>query len=275
MGRILLATDGSEYSEGAVREAINMAKLCSCKLIAISVVETNPEYSAIAPQIVEKAEKQMRQHLESVKSRALKEGVDCEIIVHEGEEPYQYIVNEAERQQVEMIIMGRRGRTGIKRLMMGSVTARVIGHATRNILVVPRTAHITWKDIVIATDGSRYSETAAKEALSLAKNCGSTIYAIAVTRPEATQERIQISENALKEIKSTAEREGIKVDVSLVKGKPHESIHEAIIEYAKEKDADVIVMGSHGRTGLKRLLMGSVCERVIGHAKCAVLVVKA
>jgi nucleotide-binding universal stress UspA family protein len=64
------------------------------------------------------------------------------------------------------------------------------------------------------------------------------------------------------------------VDTLLVKGKPHESIHECIVEYSKEKDADIIVVGSHGRTGIKRLLMGSVAERVIGHAKCAVLVVK-
>lgn len=47
------------------------------------------------------------------------------------------------------------------------------------------------------------------------------------------------------------------------------------IDTAKENSADIIIMGSYGRTGLKRLLMGSVCERVIGYAECAVLIVKA
>ena len=272
--KLLLSTDGSEFSEGAIREAINLAKRCSSKLLVVSIIEMDPELEALAPDLVEKFERETRRHLESVKERVAKEGVDCEIIVHEGEEPYQYIVDEADKQQVEMIVMGRRGRTGLKRLMMGSVTARVIGHATRNILVVPRAAHITWKSIVIATDGSKYSEAAAKEALSLAKTTCANLYAIAVTRPDAVPERIKLSEDALRDIKISAEKEGIKIAISLVKEKPHESIHESIIEYAKEKNADIIVMGSHGRTGISRLLMGSVTERVIGHAECAVLVVK-
>lgn len=75
MERLLLSTDGSEFSESVVREGINLAKTCSSKLYAMSVVEINPEYAALAPHLVEKAEKDTRQHLESVKERASKEGV--------------------------------------------------------------------------------------------------------------------------------------------------------------------------------------------------------
>lgn len=71
--KLLLSTDGSEFSEGAIREAVNFAKACSSKLFAVSVVETNPEYNALAPQLVEKAEKETRQYLESLKERASKE----------------------------------------------------------------------------------------------------------------------------------------------------------------------------------------------------------
>ncbi len=107
------------------------------------------------------------------------------------------------------------------------------------------------------------------------KRCGRTctLNVIAVVRKDATKRRTQISENAIKEIKSKTEKENIKVDTLLVKGKPHEAIHKSIVEYAKKKKADIIVMGSHGRTGLQRLLMGSVTERVVGHSDCAVLVV--
>ena len=176
--KLLLPTDGSKFSEGAIREAINLAKMCSSKLFVISVVEMNPEFEALAPGLVEKTEKETRQHLESVKSRASKEGVDCEIIVHEGEEPYQYIVDEAAKRKVEMIIMGRRGRTGLKRLMMGSVTARVIGHSPCKVLVIPETAKVSYKNILIATDGSKYSDAAALEAISIAKRCGSDLIAL-------------------------------------------------------------------------------------------------
>ena len=66
--KLLLATDGSQFSEGAIREAIRLAKKCSSRLSAISVIETNPEYETIAPQLLEKAEKTAREHLETVKA---------------------------------------------------------------------------------------------------------------------------------------------------------------------------------------------------------------
>lgn len=135
--KLLLATDGSESAEAAVQEAINIAKSCSGRLFVIAVVEVNPEYEALAPQIVEKAEYETREHLDSVKARAEKEGIVCETIAHQGEEPFQFIVDEARKKKADMIVMGSHGRTGLKRLMMGSVTARVIGHAPCKVLVVP------------------------------------------------------------------------------------------------------------------------------------------
>jgi nucleotide-binding universal stress UspA family protein len=135
--RLLLATDGSESAEAAIQEAINIAKVCSSRLYVISVVEVNPEYEALAPNIVEKAETETKDHLAAIKKKAEKEGISCEIIAHQGEEPYRFIVDEAAKIKVDMIVMGSHGRTGIKRLMMGSVTSRVIGHAPCKVLVVP------------------------------------------------------------------------------------------------------------------------------------------
>lgn len=268
LARLVLPTDGSEFSEGAVREAINLAKTCSSKLIAVSVIEINPEYAAIAPQLVEKEEKEAREHLESVKARALKEGVDCEIIAHQGEEPYRYIVEEAERNKADMIVMGRRGRTGLKRLMMGSETARTIGHAPCNVLVVPRAAKLEFKNILIATDGSKHSDAAATEAVGIAKRCGSSLIALSVIYSDVDK---KCAEENIKKIKGLAEKEGVKVDALIAEGRPFE----VVVNTAKNKNADAIVIGSHGRTALARLLMGSVTERVIGTAECAVLVVKA
>ncbi len=135
--KILLATDGSDSVKVAIKEAINISKICSSKLYILSVVEVNPEYEALAPGVVEKAEAETRGHLEAVRKKAEKEGISCEIIAHQGEEPYRFIVDEAKKKKAEMIVMGSHGRTGIKRLMMGSVTSRVIGHAPCKVLVVP------------------------------------------------------------------------------------------------------------------------------------------
>jgi hypothetical protein len=284
--KLLLSTDGSEFSEGAIREAIKLAKTCSSKLIAISVIETNPEYETIAPQLVEKAEKETRRHLESVKERASKEGVDCEIIARQGEDPYKYIIEEAIKNQVSIIITGRRGRKGLKRLMMGSETARVIGHSHCNVLVVPRAAKIEFNRIIVATDGSKYSDTAVREAIGISKRCGSTLIAISVVPSEGAspfdivhtemmketiaENELKMAECTIRDLKELSVKEGVSVTGLIYTGKPYD----AIITTAKEKQADLIVVGSHGRTGIDRLLMGSVTERVIGLAECAVLVVK-
>ena len=67
--RILLATDGSEYSQGAIREAIGFAKICSSKLYAMSVIEVVTDYEAFSPQKVEEAmEAGVKKHLETTKS---------------------------------------------------------------------------------------------------------------------------------------------------------------------------------------------------------------
>ncbi|MCL5023333.1 MAG: universal stress protein [Nitrospirae bacterium] len=284
--KLLLTTDGSEFSEGAVREAINLARTCSSRLLALSIVETNPEYETMAPLLVEKEIEKARKHLETVKERAAKENVACEIIIRQGEESFRFVVDEAEKNGTEMIIMGRRGRTGLSRLMMGSVTAKVIGHAPCNVLVVPRAANMQLGRILAATDGSRYGEAASMEAMGVAKRSGATLTVLSVVPSEtisafdivhsemqkgliAEKER-KAAECAIKNVKEVAEKEGLNIEGLILEGRPYE----AVVNSATEKKADLIVVGSHGRTGLEKLLMGSVTERIIVLSPCAVLVVK-
>ncbi len=265
IGSLLLVTDGSEFSEGAVREGIRLAKTCGSKITALTVIEFNPELEALAPDFVEKMETEEGAYIKSVKERAEKEGVTCETLIKRSESPYAQIVDEASGLKADMIVMGRRGRAGLKRLLMGSVTAKVVGHSPVNVLVVPEAAELKFENILIATDGSSFSEVAALEAACIAKFCGSNLFALAVADTEAGE----AEENA-KKVKEIAEEYGARAEAVVEKGKPFE----VILNKAKEKNADLIVVGSHGRTGLKRLLMGSVTERVIGLSESAVLVVK-
>ncbi len=285
--KLLLSTDGSDFSEGAIREAIALAKECSSKLFIVSVVETNPEYETLAPQLVEKEIQKAKDLLTSIKERVSKEGVDCETIVRQGEDSYSYIVDEASKRGAEMIIMGRRGRTGLKRLVMGSVTAKVIGHASCDVLVVPKEAKVGLKRILLATDGSRYSEKAAVKAIGMAKRTGAHLVVVSVVPSESISpldivhsemHRDLIAEKEQKAaqcyidgVREKADKDGVRIEGLILEGRPYE----AITSVASEKKADLIVIGSHGKTGLEKLLMGSVAERVIVLSPCAVLVVKA
>lgn len=267
METLLVATDGSEFSKNAIREAMKLAKACSSKLIAVSVVQTNIEFEAGAPQVIEKAEKEAVEHLESIKNMAAKEGVTCETVVHLSEDPYLDIVYEAEKNQVNLVVVGTHGRTGIRRLIMGSVAAKVIGHAPCKVLVVPLNAKVECRNILMATDGSSYSDAAASEAIGMAKRCESLLFVISVA---SSDEEMSSAQDNVRKVVDMAEKQGIQIESIITRG----GAYEAILEAAKQKKADLIVMGSHGRTGLKKLLMGSVTEKVVSHAEVAVLIAK-
>jgi nucleotide-binding universal stress UspA family protein len=135
---ILVATDGSACSERALFEAINIAKSCSTKLHIMSVVEMNEEYEALAPQVVEKADEEARTFLDAAKKCAERENVACSTIVHRGEDPAHFIIEESEKVKADMIVMGKHGKAkALRKLFVGSVTAKVVSHAHCKVMIVP------------------------------------------------------------------------------------------------------------------------------------------
>jgi nucleotide-binding universal stress UspA family protein len=135
--RLLVATDGSLFSKAAVEEAIKIASVCSSMLYVVLVIEVSAEIEMWDAQSADKLEKDMRNYLNGIKAKAARAGVKCEVILHLGDEPYKDIVSEAKKRKASTIIMGSHGRTGLTRLLMGSVVSRVIGHAPCKVLVVP------------------------------------------------------------------------------------------------------------------------------------------
>ncbi|OGW33106.1 MAG: hypothetical protein A2X58_13335 [Nitrospirae bacterium GWC2_56_14] len=266
---LLLATDRSGFSEGAVREALNFAGKCASRLCVMSVLETNPEYETIGASVYQKEEEEATKYLESVKARASQQGIfSCESILEYGDEPCQAIIDEAAEKKADMIIIGRRGRRGLMKLLMGPVAAKVVGHAPCKVLVVPRAAKIECRNILVATDGSEHSAAAASEAIGIAKRCGSNIIALSSAYSEGELEEAKTN---VKQVVEMAQKEGIPVEALTPIGRSHD----VIVETAGGRGVDLVVMGTYGKTGLKKLLMGSSTEKVIGRASCGVLVVRA
>lgn len=264
---ILVASDGSEFSDGAIREAIGMAAKCGARLYASRVVRTNEEYEALAPQLVATDEDAARTHVEDICARAAQQGVECEPLVRRGNTAYEEIVGAAEAHNADLIVIGRRGRGGWMRLMMGGVTRRVIGLAHCPVFVVPRAATVTEKPLLVATDGSRYGDIAATVAASLAKRCDQPLSVVCVAADDLS---LAESESVAQRTTALLLQEGVEADSLVLEGRPAERITET----AEARQVGVIIVGSHGRTGLERLMLGSVSERVIGLAESAVLVAK-
>jgi len=135
--RILVALDGSEYTDAIVDQAISMGRICNSTIFAISVIAFFPESFAIAPQLEEEVAKKTREFLKIVKKKIEKENLTCETIVRLDAQPHQPIVEEAKKKNVDLIVMGTRGRTGLKRVFLGSVAQKVIGYAPCPVMVVP------------------------------------------------------------------------------------------------------------------------------------------
>jgi hypothetical protein len=150
---------------------------------------------------------------------------------------------------------------------MGEIAAKVITHAPCKVLVVPKAAQIEYKNILVATDGLPQAEAAVAEAIAIAKRCGSHLIALSAMRDEG--ERAEAKKYS-SEAAESAKKEGVSAEAVTPMGRSFN----AIVETASGRGVDLIVMGTYGKTGMKRLLMGSSTEKVIGSAGCAVLVAK-
>jgi len=284
MGRyrkILAAIDGSLSSMHALKESFKLAECEKCWMTVVSVI---PPYlgdldTTSVGDVMASMRKPCEEALEEAKRLAGEAKVVMRTVCEEGE-IHERIVDLADGENFDLIVMGRRGQNRIERALVGSSTARVIGYSHTDILVVPNDTAVGWKKILVATDGSRFSQAAVEKAIDFASSYGGELIIISVVdvpaefygeAPEAWDRLVEKAHDHLKKAKQQAENSGIKCSTMVKEAETWQ----AIIEVAGTVKADTIVIGSHGKTGLKRLLMGSVAEKVIGYAPCPVLVVKA
>jgi nucleotide-binding universal stress UspA family protein len=275
--KILVCTDGSPDSEGAVAAALHLAKTTGSTVFVLEVLFYLAGYEMQSPdtlappvvnlELMQVQETAAQERLAARQAEAAKEGVSLTPRIRTSPSAYEGILEEAGEIQPDLIIMGRHGYTGLTRLLMGSVTARVIGHSPCDVLVVPQGVPLGFERLLMASDGSPDSEAAWTAALGLARAMGSTLIGVAVA---ASDRDIPTATAAVRHLEAAADEQGLKVETMIPMGRPEEGI----VKAAAFKQASLIIVGSHGRTGLKRLLMGSVAERVIGLAACPVLVVK-
>ncbi len=167
---IIVAFDGSEYSRAALVESSNWIKRHGGKIILVHAVYFDEEEFAIAPEQRERRFKLGKEACYQTKDMVLSEfGVQAEALVCEGEPP-DVIVDIAREKKADLISMGTHGRRGIKRLVMGSVTSKVIANASCDVLVVKKPcAECTgeYKSILVPFDGSEFSKKALDRACKL------------------------------------------------------------------------------------------------------------
>ena len=277
--KILVAYDGSASARNGLAVASQLAKEDKSWIKVLSVL---PGYSGDlelvgVSNIKETIEGPGKKLLAEAQEIADREDVHILTNMTQGE-PYEKIVHVADDENCDLIVMGRRGQHQLERELVGSVTARVIGYTLKDVLVVPEGTRLSRKNILLATDGSPRCEAAVDKAIELAKEKSANLTAVSVVytndeylalAPGVVEELIGKAKDKLATIAQKGREAGVEINTVVREGEAFEEI----TNLAQNNGIDMIVMGSHGKKGLQRLLMGSVTERTIGYATCPVLVV--
>ena len=290
--KILLATDGSVDAQLAATTAWKLAAVTNSELHVLHVGPTTLiPYDSSLPEGTEQArakreaEKLLNEQVKRLESAGssvaqshLRMGGAAEEIVALGEE-----------MEAGLIVVGSRGRGGLRRALMGSVSDAVVRYAHCPVLVVRRGEDgepiVSSKKVLLATDGSEEAELAATTAAELAKSTDSELYVIYVWGMESwrfpkdaqgnfpegyetrREEQRRIRDRQVEKIEASG---GSVANSHLAMGHPADQI----VAYAQDEGVGLIVMGSRGREGIRRALMGSISDAVVRHAHCPVMIVR-
>ncbi len=269
---LLLATDGSHFSDGALQEAIFFSQACAARLIALHAVKIDVESLKSANSKVTRKRQEIAPYFEDVRKMARDSGVECETVVVGSSVPEHAIVEQARMRNADVILMGRHGRAGRLYLLVGSMTAKVIGLGFPMVLMVPKDFTMTGTHVLVAVDDSPSSRLAVEEALSLGMCCVTLerLTFVAVARRESG---LPGARKMVEDICTSGREKWPHIHFEAVAGVGHPS--NIIVRAAEERAVDMIMIGGMVSGRLPRMFSGRVTKEVCGWAHCAVLVVTA
>lgn len=288
---IIVAVDGSDASNEAVRWAANAALKRKQPLKLVSAY-TMPQFmyadGMVPPQeLYDELESEAGDKIENARKIVTDFSADVEVsyLVKEGA-PIDTLLDLSET--AEMIVMGSRGLGGLSGLVMGSVSSAVVAHAECPVVVVRKDNDVTvdnkYGPVVVGVDGSEISRQALKIAFREAEARGAllrTVHSWTDTQIHTTYvglvdaqnqmdrmivERQNMMEDELKEL--IKEYPSVQVEEIVERERPVQSLTEA------SKDAQLLIVGSHGRGGFKGMLLGSTSRTLLQYAPCPMMVVR-
>jgi nucleotide-binding universal stress UspA family protein len=301
--RILVPLDGSELAEKTLKPAVRLAQAAAREAAAEGEKVRLVLLRAASPLTMMAADpylydEMMRMSLDEARTYLNTLAADLNVApallatkAVTGS-PADAIVHYAEENAVDLIMMSSHGRTGSRRWVYGSVAEKVMHHAPCATAIIR--SHVSTemfqnRKILVPLDGSELAERALEPALGLAKVVDSDVLLFRVVperelipefmipADEATYPRGAVNEQDLAEAEAYLQRvynahddRRLFFDVKAVDG----DVADTIVSYAEANHVDLIVISSHGRSGIGRWLHGSVAEKVLRGADCATLIIR-
>ena len=290
--RILVATDFSECSRVALDICISASKCMKTKLYVLHTIEKFPhDYVHLLSgtahsNMKQKLEEEAMNKIKAMLPEELLGSEDIVPIVRFGK-PFLEIIKVAKEKDVDLMAIGTHGRAGVDRVILGSVAERVVRKAGCTVMVIRNRKYVGFKRIIVPIDFSDCSRKALEYAAATARAHRSKLtilhvyeesfiepYVRAANTEEEAQEIVRSIEkdNEVKydDFLKKIDLSGVEYDKLLRKGIPSNEI----VETAREQQAQLIVVGTHGRSGIKHMLIGSDAEEVVRNAPCDIVVVK-
>jgi nucleotide-binding universal stress UspA family protein len=283
---ILVPTDGSEHAERAARHGLALAERFDAAVHALGVADVDAaagpfNAGGVDDAFVERLEAECESAISAVRELA-DPAVSLETTVARGD-PGEEIIGYVDREGVDLVAMGTKGRRGLRRFVTGSVTEHVVRRATVPVVTVRVTDSdpvTDYERVLVTTDGSSAADAAVDHAVAVAGAFDATLHALYVVNIEALaagptaapptdllDQFRERGEEATAEIADGAAEAGVEAVTAVYEGFPGP----AILDYADEEGIDLIAMGTHGRSGVERILLGSTTERTIRRSPVPVM----
>ncbi|EFW90028.1 universal stress protein [Haladaptatus paucihalophilus DX253] len=279
---ILIPTDGKDGTKPAITHGIQLAAACDATVHALYVVDLPYLSGSRAEQRVEPLEAKLneegRDATASVAERARERGLDVTETVATGL-PFLSIIEYTDAHDIDLVAMGTEGAGSSKARLVGSTAKKVVRLSKVPVLTVRavETAPATeYTDVLLATDGTRGSRRAISHCSELAAAYDATVHVVSVVDSRLMREgsgrelMAQQAEQACTDVVARISNTGVATTSDVLHGHPADRI----LDYADDRDIDLVVLGTHGRSGIDRFVMGSVAETVLGRATTPVLTVR-
>lgn len=283
--RMLFPTDGSAGARAVVDHVLDIAAFHDATLHVLNVADTTHDsVTRIGTDIVDALETEGKETVDSVVDRAADRDIETVTEVLQGGVSAS-IAAYATEYGIDLIAMATRGREGIEEALIGNTTERVIRRADVPVLALRPDEDQTYPypDLLVPTDGSDAAGEALDHGVRLAERQGAALHILSVI--EFNNFGIDIGSDRYAETleaeaasivdDATAVAERASVESVVGSTVWNASVANAIRDYADDNGIDGIVMGTGGRSGLERYLLGSVTETVVRTASVPVLTVPA
>jgi nucleotide-binding universal stress UspA family protein len=283
MTKVLVPLDGSELADGILKHVEVLLGQEPCDVVLLRVL-TPRDLQEEVPGQADLARGAARTHLDTVKGRLAEVGARVTTVVREGD-PAEEIIKATEEGAPDLVAMSSHGRSGVMRWIRGSVAERVLRNSPAPLLLVtshaleqgPEATNISqrFRRILVPLDGSARSARVLPLVTRLAKTHGAEVVLCRIeweglNRPmlAAALAPEKIAES-LRPWREQLEKEGLLVLTLAAQG----DAASEILDLAEREGCDLVAMATHGRSGLSRLVEGSVAEKVLRHCRRPLLVV--